>query len=436
MKKVLNIVLSIMLLLPCLTQAQERPSVWWKSSGQDSINNHTAQIFRDSTAYVDSITASESIVIISVYKNITDTTESSVWHMMVNDSARYGITTEKLYTEYSTIRYRPYKTSGPIINTTQMTIPQESVSNQYHLYAGKMGDIESKIEMAELMCFNKMLLNTHLLSIQSYMAIKYGAMLGKVNYLDGHNNVVWDYSKNKLYHHRITGVATDSVYGLQQTISRNQCDSSILTLISDTLNQGEYIIIGDNNGTLDFEDIDGINYLNRVWKMQITSTIEDQPLVDILLDTTLIQHSGGDSLQLVIGEHQYLPQRRSGGLYYSHVMVPTDTAFIYFAKGLPQEDVMLTHFKEESEESNIEQGEPNTIIKVYPNPTKGQYSILVSNARAVEASIYDTKGTLVKTYNGKGSQNYSFNGILPQGQTYYVVVKTDNLSETIKMIVE
>lgn len=430
-----TVFLVIALLLSGVMHAQNHPTAWWQSPISDSISAIPSIVFEDSMVYVDSIEKSELFTVISTYCNQQVPNESAVWHLMVNDSAMYGLTTQSIRSGHLSMRYRPYRTTGPIISTIQMTIPEESVAEHIGLYVGAMGDLPSTVGLSEVMCYNMRLSTSQSLSIQSYMAIKYGAMLGKVDYLDGHQNVVWDYARNRQHHHRIAGVATDSTYGLIKTHGHNLCDSSLLTIISDTLKQGEYILAGDDNGALSFEETDGTAILNRTWKVQTTAVTDDLPMVDIILDTALIPHAGGDSLYLVIDDQRYAPTRMAGGLCYRHIMIPADTAYIHFAKGMADEPPALTQRRDEQEEAGVLTRE-HTSINVYPNPNKGQYCIMVSNAQQAEVEIYDAKGRLVKTYYGTGSMSYSFNGRLPQGQTYFVSVRADGTSQTLKMIVE
>ena len=427
--------LSVLMMHPTI-MAQGVPAAWWKSNGPITLNSQPVTEFQDSTILIDNIYSEGTLVFVATFKKGSSARESALWHMESNDSLLYGLTTENILAGGHAMRYRQYRTTGPIVNTTQLTLPKELAGTPCALYAGATDSLQSDALLAEVMCFDRQISDSQLLSIQSYMALKYGAMLGKVDYLDGNGDVIWNYTDNKAYHHRVGGVGTDTVYGLYQTSGRNQCDSSILTIFSDTLGPGEYVLAGDNGAALDFIEADGVRYLARQWKIQATNKTDDLPMVDIYIDTALISHAGADSLELMIGGLRYRPNPASGGLLYRHIMLPSDTSYIRFAKGLPSEEADMAHQESGGPGAPSAEGTIDTQIRVFPNPTSGRYSILVTGADEADVQIYDSKGSQVNSYHGANSQIHMIEGVLPPGQTYYVVVRTDKESETIKLITQ
>ena len=76
---------------------------------------------------------------------------------------------------------------------------------------------------------------------------------------------------------------------------------------------------------------------------------------------------------------------------------------------------------------------------VYPNPTRGHFTLAVSGAGKagrVSATVYNTQGAVVATFSGSGRESYTFEGDLPSGNIYYATISTDNGSQTIKLVVK
>ena len=73
---------------------------------------------------------------------------------------------------------------------------------------------------------------------------------------------------------------------------------------------------------------------------------------------------------------------------------------------------------------------------MYPNPTLGQYTIDVLNAKEVTVKIYNTLGSEILSYSDKDKIAYTFSGTLPHGNVYYVTITTEQGSQTMKLIVK
>ncbi|MEM6698825.1 MAG: hypothetical protein AAF599_10545, partial [Bacteroidota bacterium] len=89
--------------------------------------------------------------------------------------------------------------------------------------------------------------------VESYLAIKYGLSLDQTtpqNYVDGQNNTIFD---NTGYTMNVTGIGQDNCLGLNQSISRTaNIEERVITISSpSTLEDGDYLVFGDNGLTLD-----------------------------------------------------------------------------------------------------------------------------------------------------------------------------------------
>jgi len=76
-------------------------------------------------------------------------------------------------------------------------------------------------------------------------------------------------------------------------------------------------------------------------------------------------------------------------------------------------------------------------LKIYPNPAKGLFSIVVDKAKfpAMQVCISDANGTLISSRDCKGESEYRFDlSKEPQG-TYFVKIKTDTEVMVTKMVI-
>ncbi|WP_198672940.1 DUF7507 domain-containing protein, partial [Algoriphagus litoralis] len=165
--------------------------------------------------------------------------------------------------------------------------------------------------LAELVVFPASIPLADKQKIESYLAIKYGISLGQnvapiaaVDYLSSSGTTVW--SASTTYNYDIFGIGKDDASGLNQTQSNSINTGSgdgtgqsgkgnIVLRNPSLLGDGEFLIIGHDNGALAEQDTDvppGLNMfrLGREWKVQRTG---DPGTVDLEFDFNGITTSGG-----------------------------------------------------------------------------------------------------------------------------------------------
>lgn len=135
--------------------------------------------------------------------------------------------------------------------------------------------------LAEVLVFDKRLDFATQLKFETYLSIKYGIPVTRGNYLSTTEKVLWRTEENKDYGHRITGLGKDDFLSLDQKQSRSAMDrKQFLTMgvstISKTnaenpavMNNGDYLIWGDNNKSLATSPGD-LELVNRKYLMHIT----------------------------------------------------------------------------------------------------------------------------------------------------------------------
>ncbi|MFS4428407.1 hypothetical protein [Chryseobacterium sp. S90] len=137
--------------------------------------------------------------------------------------------------------------------------------------------------------------NTERRKVDSYLAIKYGITMGRVNtdhYLDANGNQVWNGGTNTAFNNNIFGVAREDIGLFEQKVSKSVNTGAILTVATtnDFVNPNQntartgfandktYFLLGDNNITtttlssITINGYTGGSRIPRVWLTQRTNT--------------------------------------------------------------------------------------------------------------------------------------------------------------------
>ena len=396
----------------------------WRCAASEMLLNNNP--VATSPLAFDSIPYAKDYTVVVVYKPVADT-EAVVWRLLFPDDASRALTTEHIVTDTSRIRYAEHTSGRPLISTLRQSAP-DSLAPFVQLVVNP----DSLLRVAELLYFDHRLGSAALRRLQSELAIRYGITLGPVNYLDGNNEPVWTYSRNKAFHHRIAGIAHDTLYGLHQLRSRSEEPGGILTLAADSLRQGEYLLCGDNDGTLAFEYDGATELLNRQWKLQGKNM--EERLITVSIDTRDLPQPT-DSLVLLVCDELYLPAAvSSDGVRYDHVSLPSDTCLVRLARSplLWQLSILNSQFSIPNSQFSI----PNSQFSIYPNPTTGRYNIEVGATPWVRVVVYNMHGAVQQQHQGSDRNSYRFSGSLPPGNAYFVVITTADASRTFRLVVK
>ena len=151
----------------------------------------------------------------------------------------------------------------------------------------------SDVSIPEFFSFKRPLDDAEIDRIESYLALKYGLTLGRAaeprSYVNSANQAVWTANRG-VYQHRVFGLGRDGgSQGLDQRVAKSQESDALLTLATKDANPdftsanpgsrtelgvGQYLVLGDNDGTLTALSADAWgrshNRLPRVWRAQNT----------------------------------------------------------------------------------------------------------------------------------------------------------------------
>ncbi len=396
-----------------------RSPLRWRCTAGNMLLNHnpaTATPLR-----LDSLPYARDYTLVVAYKPVADT-EATVWQLAFPDSSMRALTTLHIVSDSSRVRYAGLPSTGPAVSTFRQSAP-DSVAPYMQLEANP----DSLLAVAELLYFDHRLGNAALRRFQTELAIRYGITLGPVDYIDAAGTPVWTYRDNRDFHHRIAGIAHDTLYGLHQLRSRSEEPGGLLTLAADSLRPGEYLLCGDNDGALAFEYDGATELLGRQWKLQGQNM--EERLFSVTINTRDLPLPT-DSLVLLVCDEVYLPAAVSTDeVRYDHVYLPSDTCRLQLARGPLFWQVAMSQSR-----GGAHTTEPTVIL--YPNPTTGHFSLEVRDAEQVQATVYNMQGVVEASFSDSGRSRYLFSGTLPSGNAYFVTVVTESHTRTMKITVK
>ena len=446
MKRIIHLLFATGLLLTCsaaLGQSEPAfpsPAFHWKCQSSDSLLNfHPATV---APLHFDSIPYAEYYTIVVVYKPIVDT-EAMVWRLVFADSVVRGLTTERILSDSTAIRYAGQSDGKPAIHTLRQSAP-DLANADASLTVG-----DGNIKVSEVLYFNHRLGNADLRRVQSVLAIRYGITLGPVDYIVAGGSRVWRHRLDSaIFHHRITGIGSDTACSLHQMCSRSEMDGNVLTVSADTLPQGAFILVGDNDApTLFVHDGGDIETLARRWRIQASGA--DDVEFSLAFDTRNIPFPT-DSLVLLLDGSIVLPSATTAcEVRFNNLWLPSDTCTFTLARGallwqLAQSTTMGAHGHGGNGDDTVTKSDNTHTLthsniqtfSIYPNPTTGRFSIEVSGARQVQVTIYSVQGKIVETFFDCDRDLYCFDGALPSGNVYYATITTESGSQTMKLVVK
>ena len=395
--------------------------------GTPSRFNHNPSVaLRDSTVLVfDSLPVADDYTMVVVYRPVSGS-ESVLWRLSYRDSALRGLTTERILSDGVSIRYADLTAPGPAIATLRQSAP-DSAGMTSRLTVGGDG----KVDVAEVLYFSSRMGNAALRRVQSRLAVRYGVTLGPVDYLDSRGHHIWDYCDSGRYHHRVAGVGVDTAVQLSQLHSRSETDGALLTIHSDSLADGVFLMTGDDNGATAFADSGTVEVLGRTWRAQLTGTGDTTEVPFTLVFDTRGMEPPTDSLVLLTADGIYLPSATSvDSVVFTGVVFPAGASLFTLGRGASLWQTAQNGSK------SLAAGTPHFTAAVHPNPSTGHYTLEVSGAERVQVTVYNMQGAAVASFSGSGRSRHRFEGDLPGGNVYFATVTTESGSQTLKLVVK
>lgn len=149
--------------------------------------------------------------------------------------------------------------------------------------------------VSEVIMYNRTLSSTEIASIYTYIAVKYGLTIDVAQH---------DYYDDATYGFDLFGLGKNSAtQGLNQSASMSENSDAMVSFSNATsLDNGDYLVAGNNDGALTFSAYGGTNcaignLLDRVWKAEETG---ETGSVDITFDLTALTGVDPEDVILMI----------------------------------------------------------------------------------------------------------------------------------------
>ena len=282
------------------------PEVWLR---QDT----TVQILSE-----DSISWTDEYTMYAVVRSLQPDSTECLWSFTEDDTVSLAVLTDGTYlfpagkirsrhpADFSRWCVYAYH-SGLRIDSTKshsMRLGEQVVYRQDSI--GLVTDtLPAAIEVEEIAYFGRNVPLPVSGAFQTYLALKYGITLDYAPYLSPAGDTLWHPADDEEFYHHVIGVGNDTLYGWYNNVSETKEDAQML-LSADTLMPGEYVLLGDDGGSLEWSpEPDGLYSLQCTWRMR-QSVRYGRP---ISLKLSLSEIGMVDSLRLIVtNENGLLPQ--------------------------------------------------------------------------------------------------------------------------------
>ncbi len=149
--------------------------------------------------------------------------------------------------------------------------------------------------IAEVIAYNRTLSSAEKASIYTYLSVKYGLTVAVTEH---------DYYDDATYGYDVFGIGKNTAtQGLNQTSSSSENADGMITFSSpSSLDNGDYLVCGNNNGALTFSAYGGSNcaistMLNRAWKAEETG---ETGAITITIDISSLSGVSAQDLVLMV----------------------------------------------------------------------------------------------------------------------------------------
>ncbi len=432
--------------------------------GVECITNYHSTVYlADTFLYFvyDSLRYDSTATIITVYETDDDNT-LGLWQIGTDKNRQLWLNSTRVsYKNYS-VRYRGENEKGVIIHTMYYEYPPKDSNIVYSgkdtLFIGKEGYNNGKKNFCEFLYFKGKLDKVQQHQIESFLAIKYGALLHNV-YINSNSDTLWSSKgEDSLYSFGVCGIGRDDVFPLLQKKSTIRND--ILTLeCSNDIDDSHYIIMGHDNNEPIFEDtllfIDTIQIhpIARQWKLRAHTKDREYKTTLIL---AIPPYFNGNKAKLLINEHYNDILTNNSRIIEPDTIMNTAVVFdnliwqdgkeYYLTIVFEKDNVNNKSTKSLNNKNNNDANSSNTAtigdnirIHINPNPSIGKFELTIEQDKEdfIAFHISNAQGKVIEHKQSyRKEKTLSFSGYIYEAGVYFVTVQSNGIQKSIKLIVK
>ncbi|MBN2728941.1 MAG: T9SS type A sorting domain-containing protein [Bacteroidales bacterium] len=412
--------------------------------------------------------STSNVTVFAVYKSNAGQNGYGIWSLKLDSASNLEVASTYMR-DFSNINiYSDSSLDIPAVNLLKYRwINQEVDSALSTMYVVGSDSLPFSGKFAEFMFYDTTLSYINVAKVHTYLGLKYGIGIDRMHYVNAAGEKIWNYKDNAEYKNQVAGLGADSLLGINQKQSCAMAGESILTIYTGTLeeknadnithlNEGDFLIWGDNGkeitsyipDTLDPNFIPGVS--ERKWLMVRSGNTAMSINTNIKLYFPEI--SGDTILNLLIN-----PDTNFNFPYSTTTIHPADSVdslgYHYFynvkwdmdssgsdAFAFQYEVPVYVNNRNQEENPEDDQGDENQItsIDVFPNPTKGAYTIeaVLKDISVLKLSIQDESGKIIKQELYSGADHYTINGFIDGKGCYLMLIESKEQKESVKLIVQ
>lgn len=256
---------------------------------------------KDSIAYTDEYT------VFSVLQSQEPDSTECLWGFTENDTITHAVLTDGIYTPSLGVFHT--RSRKDFANWSVYTYHSGIRMDSTQTHSFVIGEIllkrdnsptdtlHAKIAMEELAYF-KGRVSRHITgTFQTYLALKHGITLDYAAYLSQTGDTLWHPKEDEIYYNHVIGIGNDTVLGWESHVSCTK-EEALLHIQTDTLMPSEYMIMGDDNGGMEWHpEPNGSYRMHRTWRLR--QIIRDPKRITLSLLLFALEEKA-DSLQLIM----------------------------------------------------------------------------------------------------------------------------------------
>ena len=235
------------------------------------------------------LTSLKQLTIFTVFKPNVDIAEREVWGFQGEESY-VGLTTDRAFNNDRQTFYEKDSLGNPLLHTYyQLHSPKSGNSNTSSYVSLGVYKQDSTFNnnyfnggIAEVIAYKRRVRGTNKQKIESALALKYGITLANgEDYISSSKEVIWATEDDGKYSNNIFGIGRDEEYEVyqKQSTSANNPEFMVLSATqkavsnaenTSTFQDGNFIVIGDDKGSLGISKTEDLKTIGRTWLVKAT----------------------------------------------------------------------------------------------------------------------------------------------------------------------
>lgn len=303
--------------------------------------------------------------------------------------------------------------------------------------------------ISEVILYQKILSESDVTKVESYLALKYGITLKK-NYVNASGEVVWNFKLDSGYSNNIAGIARDDQSALyqKQATSSNAPDQLVIAIDkiaasnnenTGVINDKNFLVWGDNDQPLTLKE----NIAEKKWLMKRSGNNADKISTELRIDASaLLAGNSKDSFFLIID--------RSGTAEFAAENCTYLTPYSISAEGIASfknlfwdvdgsgKDAFTFGIKSAMLFVKNKDAAKMVSFQLYPNPvTDGRFKMAVTLDKPadIQVQIYDIHQRLVHSAKASGQSYYLLPAHITGAAGSYTIRVTTPQTEYSRIII-